>query len=650
MPASLILGTAGHIDHGKSSLIKALTGVDPDRLKEEKARGITIELGFAELVLPSGAHMGVVDVPGHEKFVRHMVAGATGIDVALLVIAADDGPMPQTREHLAILNLLGVKRAVVALTKADLVDPEWAQVVADDIEALLAPTPLAGAEIIPCSSVTKQGLPELLAAIDRAILTVETRASAEGFRLPVDRVFTIKGAGTVVTGTMWSGSVAVDDAAVAALAGIPMRVRSIQVHGESVERAYAGQRVAINLAGVDRDDIARGDTIASPGLLTPTTVVNAWLTYLGPEGGQPGAAVGEGAEPRPLKADTRVHVHHGTTEILGRILLPNGAALMPGDSAFVQLRLEAPIAPRYRDRFIIRSYSPVYTIGGGVILDVAPPRRVVLTPADRALLEALRDEDIDRAVLAILESRGLPMTSAQVALELGVERGAVASTLNEAKLERLKTGPGAKETSFIAPPAAAHLRAAIERELVAFHERSPKETDISARALRDLVDARLSADAFDALLAQVAEAGHAVVSAGKVRHPAAASSALAAEEDARASLLPLLESQGLSPELAWDLADRIGADRKVVGKVLARLVSEGELAHIGPDMFVHRNAMAAAESTIRSALTAAAGAPLGAAELRDALGISRKFAIPLLEFFDARGVTKREGEGRVLKG
>ena len=649
MPASLILGTAGHIDHGKSSLIKALTGVDPDRLKEEKARGITIELGFAELVLPSGTHMGVVDVPGHEKFVRHMVAGATGIDVALLVIAADDGPMPQTREHLAILNLLGVKRAVVALTKADLVDPEWVDVVADDIATLLESTPLAGSEIIPCSSVTKEGLADLLAAVDRAILTVETRASTEGFRLPVDRVFTIKGAGTVVTGTLWSGSVAVDDAAVAALAGVSMRIRSIQVHGESVERAYAGQRVAINLAGIDRDDIERGDTIASPGLLAPTLVVNAWLTYLGPEGGE-GGSVADGAEPKPLKGDTRLHVHHGTTEILGRVLLPDGAPIMPGESAFVQLRLEAPIAPRYRDRFIIRSYSPVFTIGGGTILDVAPPRRVSLTAADRRLLEALRDEDMDSAVLALLESRGLPMTSAQVALELGVERGSVASTLNEAKLERLKTGPGAKETSFIAPEAAAHLRATIERELVAFHERSPKETDISAKALRDLVDPRLSADAFDALLAQVAESGHAVVSAGKVRHPAAASSALAAEEDARAALVALLESQGLSPDLAWDLADRVGADRKVAVKVLARLATEGQVAHIGPDMYVHHTAMEAAEATVRSALTAAGGAPLGAAELRDALGVSRKFAIPLLEYFDARGVTKREGEGRVLKG
>lgn len=646
MPASLILGTAGHIDHGKSSLIRALTGVDPDRLKEEKARGITIELGFAELVLPSGTHMGVVDVPGHEKFVRHMVAGATGVDLALLVIAADDGPMPQTREHLAILNLLGVKRAVVALTKADLVDPEWVEVVADDVATLLQGTPLEGSEIVPVSSVTRTGLDDLLTAIDRAVLTVEGHAKSDGFRLPVDRVFTIKGAGTVVTGTLWSGAISVDDAAVAVLADTPMRVRSIQVHGESVDRAYAGQRVAVNLAGVEREAISRGDTIASPGIAHPTKVFNAWMTYLGPEGWYAGDGGGDG-EKRPLKGETRVHVHHGTTETLGRVLLPDGVPLAPGDSAFVQIRLEEPIAPRYRDRFIIRSYSPVFTIGGGVILDVAPPRRVALTDADRRLLVALRDDDISAAVVALLESRGLPMTSAQVAAELGVERSVVAPILNEGGLERLKVG---KESSFVAPAAAAAAREAIERELIAFHDRSPKETDISAKALRDLVDPRMSADAFDSLLAQVAERGGAIVSAGKVRHPKAASSAVAAEQAAEGALLARLATQGLSPELAWDLADAIGADRKVAGKVLGRLANEGVLARIGQDMYVHMDAIARGEATIRATITAAGGVPVGAADLRDVLGISRKFAIPLLEYFDVRGVTRREGEGRVLKG
>lgn len=640
MSGSLILGTAGHIDHGKSSLIRALTGVDPDRLKEEKARGITIELGFAELVLPSGAHMGVVDVPGHEKFVRHMVAGATGIDVALIVIAADDGPMPQTREHLAILNLLGVERAVVALTKADLVDPDWVEVVADDVAQLLSTTPLAGSEIVPVSSVTGAGLDELKDAVDRAALTVEGHGKSEGFRLPVDRVFTIKGAGTVVTGTLWSGSVAPDDAAVAVLADIPVRVRSVQVHGSSADRAYAGQRVAINLAGVEREAIQRGETIASPDLLTPTSVINAHLTYLGGEG------YGADVDPKPLRNETRVHVHHGTTETLGRILLLDGKQLQPGESGFVQLRLEEPIAPRYRDRFIVRAYSPVFTIGGGTILDTAPPRRIVLTDADRRLLVALRDEDVAEAVGALLESRALPMTSAQVAAELGVERSRVAPILNESGFDRLKSG---KETAFVVPSAAQALRQAIERELVAFHDREPKSTDISTKALRDLVDRRLSADAFDALLEQLVTEKRAIVAAGKARHPQAASSALEAEREIEAAVLPMLQQQGLSPELAWDLADAIGQDRKVTGRVLGRLANEGVLARVAQDMYIHADAMASAERVVRDALTAAGGQPVGAAELRDALGVSRKFAIPLLEYFDARGVTKREGEGRVLK-
>jgi len=637
---SLILGTAGHIDHGKSSLIKALTGVDPDRLKEEKVRGITIELGFAELILPSGTHMGVVDVPGHEKFVRHMVAGATGIDVALLVIAADDGPMPQTREHLAILNLLGVERAVVALTKSDLVEPDWLEIVAEDTAALLQPTPLAGSEIVPVSSVTGAGLDELQAAIDRAVVSVEGHGKSDGFRLPVDRVFTIKGAGTVVTGTLWSGSVSVDDPAVAVLADLPLRVRSIQVHGSQSDRAYAGQRVAINLAGVEREAIERGETIASPGLLTPTTVVNAHLTYLGGEG------YGSEGEPKPLKNETRVHVHHGTTEILGRILILDGGQLQPGESGFVQLRLEAPIAPRYRDRFIVRAYSPVFTIGGGTILDTEPPRRVMLTDADRRLLIALRDEDVSEAVGALLESRALPMTSAQVARELGVERARVATILNESGFERLKAG---KETSFIVPAVAEALRQSAERELIAFHDRHPNQTDISTKALLDLVDRRLDADAFGVMLEQLASGGRAVVSGGKVRHPQAASSALDAERAIEEAVVPILAAQGLSPELAWDLADAIGHDRKVVGRVLGRLANDGALARVAQDMYIHADAMVAAEQVVRDTLAASSGEPVGAAELRDALGISRKFTIPVLEYFDARGVTRREGHGRVLK-
>ena len=380
---SLVLGTAGHIDHGKSSLIKALTGTDPDRLKEEKDRGITIELGFARLDLPSGRSMGVVDVPGHERFVRQMVAGATGIDVVLLVVAADDGIMPQTREHLAIIDLLGIPRGVVAITKSDLAEPDWIELIAEDIRGLLKGTSIENAPIVPVSARTGAGSPELLAALDEAAAEAPSRQANLPMRLPVDRVFTIAGAGTVVTGTMWSGSAARDDAIEVYPSGKRGRVRGVQVHSASVERAHAGQRVAMNIAGLERDEVARGDVIAEPGTLTVTDRFDARLTFLG----QPG-------DDRVFQTGTRVHVDHGTREVLGRVLLMDGDTLAPGQSGLAQLRLEEPIAPRYDDRFIIRSYSPVYTIGGGIVLDTLPPRRTHLREHERELLEALLAHDL----------------------------------------------------------------------------------------------------------------------------------------------------------------------------------------------------------------------------------------------------------------
>lgn len=430
MTPSLVLGTAGHIDHGKSSLIKALTGTDPDRLKEEQSRGITIELGFARLELPSGRSMGVVDVPGHEKFVRQMVAGATGVDVVLLVIAADDGIMPQTREHLAIIDLLGVERGVVALTKSDLVDPEWVELVKADVEELLSGTSIEGSPVVPVSSRTGAGLSELLATLDEVAVDTPSKHAELPLRLPVDRVFTIAGAGTVVTGTMWSGSAAKDDPVEIYPSGVEGRVRGVQVHSEHVERANAGQRVAMNIAGVEREQIGRGDIIAAPGTLQVTDRFDARFVYLGFPG-----------EDKLFESGARVHVHHGTREVLGRVLLIERDSLSPGESALAQVRLEEPLAPRYDDRFIVRSYSPVFTIGGGVVLDTLPPRRTVLKPHERELLEALLAHDLSSASVGLLASRGLPMTSAQVAAALGVPRSQVADELNKAALERVNSVP-----------------------------------------------------------------------------------------------------------------------------------------------------------------------------------------------------------------
>lgn len=631
---SLVLGTAGHIDHGKSALVKALTGVDPDRLPAEKERGVTIELGFAELELPGGRRMGVVDVPGHERFVRQMVAGATGVDVVLLVVAADDGVMPQTREHLAIIDLLGIPKGVVALTKSDLADPDWIALVTDDVRELLRGTTIEGSPIVPVSARTGAGLPELLAAIDEVAASAEARRSTLPFRLPVDRVFTIAGAGTVVTGTLWSGSVRRDDSVELLPSGAAARVRSVQVHSRGVEAAHAGQRVALNLAGLEKAEVSRGDVVAAPGTLAVTDRFDARFVYLP-------------ADDKPFASGTRVHVHHGTRDVLGRVLLMEAEELGPGESGFAQVRLAEPLAPRYDDRFIVRSYSPTFTIGGGVVLDVLPPRRTRLRPHERELLDAMLAHDLAAASEGLLAARAMPMTSADVAAALGLPRPEVADRLNRAPdLRRLKAPGG--ETYFATPEALDALVAAVERELLAFHDSEPRATGIATSALRDRVDRRLDLKVFDAVLAEAAARGAAAVERGQARHPDAAVSALAAQQAAAEALLPLVRSQGLAPASVSELAEQAGVDAGTARKVLTQLAADGLVVRVGPEMHFSAEEIAAARERLEAFLGERTGGAT-AADLRDVLRVSRKYAIPLLEYFDARGVTRREGDLRFLR-
>jgi len=629
---SLVLGTAGHIDHGKSALVKALTGTDPDRLPEEKERGVTIELGFAQLVLPSGATMGVVDVPGHERFVRQMVAGATGIDVVLLVVAADDGIMPQTREHLAIIDLLGISRGVVAITKSDLADAEWLELVRDDVARLLAGTSIEGAPIIAVSARTGAGLDELRAALDAVAGEAPAKHSELPMRLPVDRVFTIAGAGTVVTGTLWSGTVRREDPVEVLPSGRTGRVRGVQVHSHAVDKATAGQRVAVNIAGLDKDDIARGDIIAAPGTLSTTDRFDALFTYL------PG-------NEKAFESGARVHVHHGTREVLGRVLLMDGAPeLEPGGRAYAQLRLEEPLAPRYDDRFIVRSYSPVYTIGGGTVLDALPPRRTQLRPSERELLAALAAHDLSGAATGLLASRGVPMTSAEVASALGLPRAGVADDLNKAALERIKVG---SDTYFVAADGLERLLGSAVSHLLEYHESHPLETGLAAGALRDRVDRRVAPKVFDAVLEVAASRGLVRVVGGQVRHPQAAAAALAEEDAALAALEPILAEQGLATGTVAELAALASVEVSVARKALTKLVASGAVVRLGPEMHFARASVDEARGRIASYLEQ--HGTMLAKDARDVLGTSRKYVVPLLEYFDAQGVTKRDGDVRTLR-
>ena len=632
---SLVLGTAGHIDHGKSSLIQALTGTDPDRLSEEKERGITIELGFARLELPSGRSMGVVDVPGHERFVRQMVAGATGIDVVMLVIAADDGVMPQTLEHLAIIDLLGIDRGIVALSKADLAEPDWLSMVADEIGQLISDTSIAGAPIIPCSAKSGLGLADLREALDGLAEAAPARQASQSMRLPVDRVFTISGAGTVVTGTMWSGTATKDDPVELYPGGAEGRIRGVQVHSNPVDSATAGQRVALNIAGLEKGDISRGDIVAAPGTLTVTDRFDARFKYLGfPD------------EDKPFETGTRVHVHHGTREVLGRVLLMDDDHLSPGESGLAQVRLEEPLAPRYEDRFIVRSYSPMYTIGGGLLLDVMPPRRTKLKEHERGLLEALLAHDISTAAVGILTSRAIPMTSAQVASALGVARAQVADELNRAELDRLKV---ASDTYFADPQALGDLIDSIEARLREHHDADPNSTGMTSGALRDVVAARMPSKLFDALLARAVDGGKATVESGQIRHPEAGAGAVVQQGDAQEALLSAIRSQGLSPTSVNELASESGVEVQVARNALTSLVLDKKVVRLGPEMHFDTRVVDDAKQKLVSHL---AGSEQGAtaAELRDVLGVTRKYAIPLLEYFDKQGITRREGDVRVLRG
>lgn len=634
----LVLGTAGHIDHGKSTLVQALTGTDPDRLSEEKQRGITIELGFAQLELPDGSAMGVVDVPGHERFVRQMIAGSTGIDVALLCIAADDGIMPQTEEHLAVLQLLAVPTCVVALTKCDLVDEEWALFMEDEVCTRLAGTPYATAAIVPVSARTGQGLDELREAIQLAARGTAGRAEQKAMRLPVDRSFTIKGAGTVVTGTLWSGIAHVGDEVEVLPSGLRTRIRGIQVHGQAVEQASSGHRTALNLNAVTTDDVRPGSFICTPDAVTPTDHFDADFTYLGlPD------------QDKPLETGCRVHVAHGTAECIGRVLLMDGVkSISRGQTATAQIRTECDLPVAYGDRFVIRSYSPVHVIGGGVVLRAHPKRTTTVTQADRTLLDALRSGNGAKAVQAAFDAAEFPATPTDIAHATGLPLAQTADEL-EALAERgtaeKLAGAAGASNRFATKRMLQKLSGAIENALLRFHSANPAATGMSKEALRQACMPRCAPDAFDAVLARACAEGKAVADGGMISHPQAGAGARKLEEGNAEKMAELLAAAGPKPPTVADLLKQADLAPKQGYKALGLLEKQGRAIKASEEFYFDAAALAALEQAVRAAL---ANGPASAADLKDAMGLSRKHAIPVLEHFDDTGVTRRVGDAREL--
>jgi selenocysteine-specific elongation factor len=618
----LILGTAGHIDHGKTALVRALTGVDTDRLPEEKRRGITIDLGFAQLPLPGGIELGIVDVPGHEGFVRNMLAGATGFDLMLLVVAADEGVMPQTREHLAIIELLGIRRGVVALTKADLADAEWLELVSADVRDLLEPTALADVPIVPVSALTGDGLPALREALSACAGAGTVRDEGDVFRLPIDRIFTVRGTGTVVTGTAWSGTLRRDAQVRIEPAGLTARVRALQRHGAACDEVHAGERVAVALAGIDRHALARGDCLLLPGWEASRTVTVELAALRDAEA--------------PLRHRQRVRLHLGTGEVLGRLALgPEG--LEPGASAIAQLRLEQPLLCRAGDRFVIRSYSPVRTVAGGVVLEPWAARRKRMAGPVRGRLLDLRDPD--RGAGALLELAGTAgVRREDLPVRLGVPPARAAALA--AAAHAVPAGD-----RLVAAGVMQQARAAILLAVDGFHAGAPMEEGIDREALRRQGGRTVEGTVFDAALHALLREGVLLASGSTIAragfHPAAS----ARDGAVLDSLAALLEAAGLEPPDLAELPPELAA-RADLPALLRFLERQGRVVRLTPTRWAAASAVSAAVSGLRRQL--GERQQLGVADFKESLGLTRKHLMPLLEYLDRVGVTVRVGESRIL--
>jgi selenocysteine-specific elongation factor len=628
----MIVGTAGHIDHGKTTLVRALTGVDTDRLPEEKARGISIELGYAYAPLVDGTMLGYIDVPGHERLVHTMLAGACGIDFALLVVAADDGVMPQTREHVAILDLLGVATGAVALTKADRVSRERLVAVEREVEALLAPTALATAPrfAVNATDPGDDGLAALGAAIRDAAARLPARGSAGLFRLAVDRAFTLPGHGTVVTGTVFGGRAEPGAALTLLPAALEVRVRAIRAQDRAAPAARAGERCALNLAGVESAAIARGDWLADPRGLATTERIDARLTLLG------GVAA--------FRTYTPVHVHYGATRVTAHALLLDRDTLPPGATGRVQLVLERRVAAAPGDRFIVRNAQANRTIGGGLFLDPSAPARRRRSVARVALLDA-RERMLASGDLApLLEAAPWGLSAAELMLATAAPFATLALP---AAVRRVAAGRGEDEVYWIGE---AHWRARAAEACAAlgdFHREHPAEPGPDAGRLRRIAAPTSPERLWRALLDELSADGRLRRAGAWLQLPAHAVLLSAQERDAAERLVPLLAAGALSPPWVRELAVRLGEPEGRVRQLLAALGREGRAFQVVPDLYYERERVAELAAVL-GRLVAAHGA-VEAAEFRDAVGLGRKRAIQLLEFFDRIGYTRRVGNTRVLR-
>jgi selenocysteine-specific elongation factor len=625
---SLILGTAGHIDHGKTALVLALTGVDTDRLAEEKARGITIDLGFADLQ-EGELRLGIVDVPGHEGFVKNMLAGATGMDVVLLIVAADEGVMPQTREHHAILRLLGVEQVVVALTKADLVDPEWLELAREDVRELLAGGPFADAPIVPTSSVTGDGLEELRAEIRRAATRTRPGDPDDLAVLPVDRVFSVRGTGTVVTGTLWSGRLRVGEKVRVEPGSVDARIRGLQVHGADTDSVDAGHRVAVALTGegVDVEALRRGQTLVTLPDWEPSPMLTVRVRVLEDSSWA-------------LDQGQRVRVHVGTAEVMARCALLGIERVGPGEEGWVQLRLEAPVVARAGQRLVLRSYSPVITFAGGEVVEVHPPKRRVRANVPGALLAAVRSPGPGDALAAILELAGVEGVRETL---LPVLTGLNSRQVKEALEECTASGALLADGRWVGADAVREHRQRVLDEIRRVHLQEPFRPGAPLEALRALAPTGAPRGFTDVVLKAAAESGEAELREGAASLAGFQPSFSPEQQALRASLVGIYREAGLSPPTLDELPEQARSDPAFLALVRA-LEADGTLVALEPDLLVDAGSLDEGIRRTRDLLGGAGG--LGPADFREALPVSRRYLLPLLRHLDRIGVTRNSGDVR----
>ena len=629
----IILGTAGHVDHGKTTLVKALTGTDTDRLAEEKKRGITIELGFAHLRLPSGQMVGVIDVPGHERFIKNMVAGAGGIDLVLLLVAADEGVMPQTREHFDVCRLLGVERGLVVISKSDTVDDDLLELVTEEVAELVAGSFLEEAPVIPVSATTGAGLEALLTALDELVATVVDRPDSGAFRLPVDRAFVIKGFGTVVTGTVLSGSLGLGDAVTLAPSGLESRVRSLQAYGEERAQVFAGERAAINLHGLEKSEIERGEILARPETVLPTSMVDVFYTHLS-------------SATSPLPARSKMLVHSGTAALMGTVVVLNGLELEPGTSAFVQVRLEKPTVIMYGDRVVMRSFARRETVGGGSVINPCPAKHrlkeyVTLLP-DFERLRANKAGDVVAILVKQAGIAGLRLVDLKAFLNFSGK--ALAKVVDELLARREIVRFDNERQLFIAGEIFEDLAEKIVAMVIDYHQREPLREGMAKEEVRSRLG--LSAPLFHALLQRLVKSAKLVVDRDLLRTPDHRVRLAVDADKLKVGLVTLYKKAGLSFPDYSSLSKEFTAEEEDIKLLMTILVKEGTLLKVRDGIFItpeHYEKMRLEVVTFLKE-----NGTMTTQEFKAKIQLSRKYIIPLFEYLDQRKVTARKGEARIL--